>query len=268
MRQSPTLPPKTILNEPTELSTGKSGSFSPADHSVKDQQYKEQTSLCAVSRVVMNDTTTQAPTKTLPAHLSGTALLLSLIAKWFDANPGHAVRITNENAYLTKRWRDLSKVEKCQRGFQYAAETDGIALSLNFSDLIQARAREHEDPAGYLSDRVTTKLRKHGLAGLPFAFVLEFSMTGKLHAHGVIVPMGQQLQIIEKAFSEAGGRVAGKSAARQLKTSELFGGQGFYRYARKARKNTTVVLEGRRFAIMNRSLNEAAQDFHENNRPK
>lgn len=164
--------------------------------------------------------------------------------------------------------RDLCIVKKLQRGFQYAAETDGIALSLNFSDLIEARAREHEDPAGYLSDRVTAKLRKHGLAGLPFAFVLEFSKGGKFHAHGVIVPMGQPLPAIQEAFREAGGRHLVKGAARQLKTTGLFGGQGFYRYARKARKTTTVVLDGRRFAIMNRPLNAAAQDLHEANRPK
>jgi hypothetical protein len=159
-------------------------------------------------------------------------------------------------------------VEKCQRGFQYAAETDGIALSLNFSELIGARAREHDDPAGYLSDRVTAKLGRYGLTGLPFAFVLEFSKEGKFHAHGVIVPMDKPLPTIKRAFREAGGQDSEKGAARQLMTKQLFGGQGFYRYARKSRKATIEVLEGRRFAIMNRSLNAAARDFHENNRPK
>ncbi len=256
-----------------QQTAGKSGSFPEAKPDVIPQQNKERSSLSAVSRVVRNETTptktqAQATTKTLSAQETGTEQLGKLIATWFDNNPWHAVRIKNAHAYLNKRWRDLSKVEKCQRGFQYAAETEGIALSLNFSDMIETRAQEHEDPAAYMSDRVATKLRKHGLAGLPFAFVLEFSKEGKFHAHGVIVPMGKSLPTIKKVFREAGGRDLEKGVARQLMTKPLFGGQGFHRYARKTRKTTIVVLEGRRFAIMNRSLNAVARDYHENNRPK
>ena len=272
--QSSLSQPHSTNHNHFQQTADKSGSFPAAKPDVIPQQNKERSSHGAVSCVVMNETTptphtkTQAQTKTLPTHQSSTAHLSKLIANWFDGHPWHAVRVKNAHAYLGKRWRDLSMVEKCQRGFQYSAEAGGIALSLNFSDLIEERALKHDDPAGYLSDRLTTKLRKHGLVGLPFAFVLEFSKEGKFHAHGMIVPMGKPLPTIKNAFREAGGRDLKKGAARQLMTKQLFGGQGFYRYAGKGSKTTTVVLEGRRFAIMNRSLNAAARDYHENIRPK
>tara|TARA_R110002051_G_scaffold30487_1_gene70520 strand:- start:26973 stop:27836 length:864 start_codon:yes stop_codon:yes gene_type:complete len=256
-----------------QQTAGISASFPEVKPDVISQQNKEQSSHGAVSRVVKNETTptktqAQATTKTRSAQETGNEQLGKMIATWFDNHPWHAVRIKNAYAYLRKRWRDLTNEEKCLRGFQYAAEIDGIALSLNFSELVEARAREHDDPAGYLSKRISKALRQHGLATLPFAFVLEFSKEGKFHAHGVIVPMGKSLPIIKNAFRAAGGKDLEKGLARQLMTKPLFGGQGFHRYSLKSCKKTTVLLAGRRFAIMNRSLNAAARDFHENNRPK
>ena len=108
----------------------------------------------------------------------------------------------------------------------------------------------------------------HDLADLPFPIVFEFSPDGRLHVHGLMVPMGKPHFAISKALCEAGCKVFGKAAARQLTVKPLFGGQGCKSYCLKVRKATNVLLADRRYVIMNRPLNAAVQDFHENNRPR
>ena len=130
------------------------------------------------------------------------------------------------------------------RGFQYATEFEGIALNLNYSKLIEKRAFAHDNPAAYIGDRFTEKLRVHDLADLPFAIVLEFSPDGRLHVHGLIVHMGKPHLAISRALCEAGGKLFGKAAARQLTLKPLFDDQGCKSYCLKTNKATNVLLAG------------------------
>ena len=61
----------------------------------------------------------------------------------------------------------------------------------------------------------------NGLADLPFAIVLELSPEGRLHVHGLMVPMGKAYLAISKTLQKASGRHLEQCVASQL-TSKPF----------------------------------------------
>jgi hypothetical protein len=247
------------LTEPTHSSpSGRNGPFSAVLRTANHQYSRGKTSHVCGSRVVRTKPSTPHPIHKLD----------SLIARWLDEHPWIATRTRNAAKHLNRRWRDLSQEQKHKRAFEYAEAAGAYAFSLNLSEIIQKRAAAAHDPVKYLAKRLNEKLRKQKVSGLEYAFILDVSAPGKLHAHGIFILGQNDINLVKVALRNAGGRFSTREVARQLSVSNLNAGLGFHRYIRKARKSVSHVLSGKRLEFVSQTLNRATEAFHEANRPK
>ncbi|WP_157772596.1 hypothetical protein [Pseudoponticoccus marisrubri] len=114
------------------------------------------------------------------------------------------------------------------------AHMTAAAITMNLHPDVETSIAAAPDPLRALQRRVNRALRQHGLSGLPLALVLETSPTGKLHAHGVLLPGDYDRDKVKKALRAAGGRITKRgSAARQLSLGEIFDGAGWTAYCAK-----------------------------------
>ncbi|KFL30642.1 hypothetical protein JP75_14300 [Devosia riboflavina] len=91
-----------------------------------------------------------------------------------------------------------------------------MEFSLNFSFAQEGSFLATPDPVRLFEHRLNQSLRKHGLAGTPFAFAFDVNEHQRLHAHGVIVVQPELQKAVKLALRHAGGIVEGKAGSRQV----------------------------------------------------
>lgn len=117
-----------------------------------------------------------------------------------------------------------TEAQKFTRSIQIAREQEGHAFTLKLSKDRQRALVASPDPARLISDKINRALAKAGLKLPRYSFVLETqTSTGQSpHVHGVLIldNIADQ-QGFANALREAGGKIEGPAAARQLDLKPL-----------------------------------------------
>lgn len=164
-----------------------------------------------------------------------------------------------------KSWRDLWRHEKLSVASEAAYACSGLAFSLNLSQKRQAMLSGRADPADDLRRYISREIRKSLGRILPFSFTFEVSPTGALHLHGVVVPRDhspEHLQLIRGALAKAGGKITGRSAARQVCFKPLTDGYGWATYSQKAFDEACNALGTYKVTFISEELTKMARDIH------
>jgi hypothetical protein len=141
----------------------------------------------------------------------------AIAARTAPANTKMRTRCRNQVIHEVLPWRDLTAGQKFLRAFENGASDGAVAFSLQLSDVVEARAKVHADPAAYIKMRINRVLRDGGLAKTPLAFVLEFSKAGRLHCDGIIDADHKDLDLVKLALQIASGNMDKHQRARQVK---------------------------------------------------
>lgn len=194
------------------------------------------------------------PSTTLGRSTAPTPKQVALVNK-------HWGRVLSSIPTLT--WRALTDHHAYFLTARHGEANAGLALSLNLSRAIEAKARAHADPLRYLSQRLNTELRAMGLHDLPMALALEISDDDKLHLHGTIIPGECNRDALSRALMKAGGKMDGTDPARQLRLRPIYYGDGWGYYCLADRKKTAQLLPGKRLTMLNQPMTRLIRDGHE-----
>lgn len=223
---------------------------------------------------LVRDKTLSAPHPTKPSKPTSLQELIAsikasqsplehLFPKKWDArkNAGQTFR---KSLFLPMTpWGRTLESNKFDHAFRMAQQNLGVSFTLNFSARVEASLRRSNDPAHDLADKITKSMRAvMGGVALPYAFKLEISPTGKLHAHGVSclrAPTKAELDLLWSALVKAGGKVANKSRARQVDLDELWNADGWTTYFGKTTDDTIAQLGTNKITHVSRSLNAMAK---------
>ena len=165
-------------------------------------------------------------------------------------------------------WRNLTAPQIFNFSTRTAERAGGLAFSLNLSDQVEKSAAATRDPAAFMAARITRSLKASGLAGLPFALTLEATHLGRLHLHGVIILGDADLEQVKRALMNAGGKLPGRSASRQLSLTVLTDALGWAGYCAKDENRTRREVAGNRLIFISRTMNALAKTLHQSNKPK
>ncbi|MFD1942748.1 hypothetical protein [Paradevosia shaoguanensis] len=129
----------------------------------------------------------------------------------------------NERVVARKpRTRGLGKLTPEEDRYKRAIEhmydvPDAMEFSLNLSLAQEGSLLSTTDPANLFEKRLNKYLRKHGLAGHPFAYAFDVNEDNRLHVHGVIPVKPEIREAVLTALMNTGGYVRGKAGSRQVK---------------------------------------------------
>lgn len=165
----------------------------------------------------------------------------------FNASKPRKPFAANQNTDLGRKpWRSLWPHERIIVSFKAAAELGALAFTLNLSESRERSFSNHTTPVDRLRRYIARELRQTFGYLLPFAFVLESSPAGRLHAHGVIiVPEGQDIPggALRAALARAGGKITDQGAsARQIDIRPAWDAGGWARYSIKSWDETCQQL--------------------------
>ena len=156
-------------------------------------------------------------------------------------------------------WRSLSEPDLYALACETIDEHPSVAFSLNLSDKVIIHAQKHDDPAGYLKERINRSFRKAGLEKSPFVFTFEYTGSGRLHVHGMLILQDRSPEDVHSALKAAGGALASKG--RQLSLKNVNNAGGFLSYSHKTLDQTQGLLQGR-VSFISQSLRRLTKDFH------
>jgi len=160
----------------------------------------------------------------------------------------------------SKSWKHATQEQKLSRAVTVIGHA-GYSLTLNLSDAQEEALRKSRDPARHLSDRINRALKEAGIEAPEYAFALEVSDKGRLHAHGAIVlPAHADRERIKQALMRAGGRIKGKAAARQVKLDPMPEPAGWASYCLKDLKLTRKALGTNKIAFLSTGLKRRCRD--------
>jgi hypothetical protein len=121
--------------------------------------------------------------------------------------------------------------------------------------------RASGDPARrlslYLQRAMTSRL---GMV-LPFAFRLEVSPEGRLHAHGVLIPSANGQAEIGLVLRQAGGRLKGRYTARQAKLEPIYDAAAWVSvgYLSKSIRQTSASIGSNKIDFISSGLKKIAR---------
>jgi hypothetical protein len=169
---------------------------------------------------------------------------------------------------IRRQWCSLTPEERLLVTFRFAAQLDGLALTLQFSKANEARYRKSDDPARALSRSLNRALKKHLGHALEYAFAFEFSpLTGKLHAHGVIIPGAHDPDQIRAALYSTTGKAESKyGQGRMVDLVPISDSTGWHGYTLKDFAKTRKRLTGKPFFITE-SFRRGAEAWHDSKKP-
>lgn len=167
-------------------------------------------------------------------------------------------------------WRTFNRHEKTIMAMAVAYWLGGYAFTLRFSS-------QHEISLASLPDRGESPCRRQSgylqrafreaLGYVPaFAFFFEFSPTGALHLHGVLLPRNEgeeHLKVIRTAMREAGGEILGRSGSTQAHCVPLFDGLGWGAYSTKSLKRTRHLLGHKHVDFVSQDLSRQTRNAYE-----
>lgn len=150
-------------------------------------------------------------------------------------------------ASSTGPWRTLWPHQKLARAFVAAEEQGGISFTLNLSTRLQATLAKGGDPARLMSHYIGRELRNALGCPMPYAFTFEVSPAGRLHVHGVLVPMSfeeDHVLSIDRALGKAGGKLKASNIVRlsQSYLGTLYDGLGWHAYLLKSGDSAAQFL--------------------------
>ncbi|PLK72266.1 hypothetical protein C0V73_00035 [Rhizobium sp. TH135] len=164
---------------------------------------------------------------------------------------------------IRRQWCSLTPEQRLLLTFRFAAQRDGLALTLQFSKANEARLRKSDDPARALSRSLNRALKKHLGHALEYAFAFEFSpLTGKLHAHGVIIPGAHDPDQIRAALYSTTGKAESKyGQGRMVELVPISDSTGWHGYTLKDFAKTGERLAGKPYFITE-SFRREAEAWH------
>lgn len=167
---------------------------------------------------------------------------------------------------LSKPWRSLWSHERLAMAFEAAEKIGGIAFTLNLSPRRQEFLVNRSDPADDLRRRISKALRSEFGRLLPFGFEFEVSPAGALHAHGVVIAGSRSAAVedrLTRALAKAGGKIQGRSAARQVALDVLHDGLGWASYLQKAFDDACTHLGTHKVIFLSSDLVRLARQYHD-----
>lgn len=93
-----------------------------------------------------------------------------------------------------------------------------MTFNLHLSIKIQNTLSSHLHPARQMSHYINRELRSRFGKCPPYGFAFDVSAAGRVHLHGVVVPLVmdvEHLELLDKALMAAGGRIKGAAIVRQ-----------------------------------------------------
>lgn len=160
----------------------------------------------------------------------------------------------------SKAWKNTTPEEKFSRALTFVSNA-GYCLTLNLSEAQEEALRKSRDPARHLSDRINRALKEAGLGAPQYAFSLEVSPEGRLHVHGtILLPAHADREKVKQALMEAGGRIKGKAAARQVKLEPARDPFGWASYCLKDLRRTRKALGTKKLTFISSGLKCRCRD--------
>jgi hypothetical protein len=160
---------------------------------------------------------------------------------------------------LGKPWRQLWAHEKLALSFQVAEAAGAVAFTLNLSSRVQRTLISQTDPARLMSHYLNRECKRRLGSSPRYSFIFEFSPSGRLHLHGVVVPdrMDEEyLDALDQALMLAGGSVGGAQIIRtnQNYLDRLSDGLGWAAYTQKNFNDTARLLGTDKITFISNSL--------------
>lgn len=142
-----------------------------------------------------------------------------------------------------KTWKKASKADKFVASIGSVGAGRGYAFTLNLSGSQEAALKAAGDPTRRISDRINRALKGVGVCAPEYSFTLEISPLGRLHLHGAIhVPQWHDLTSVKRALMQAGGKLKGHAASRQVKLKPIDNAEGWAGYLQKDVRKTKRSL--------------------------
>lgn len=165
-----------------------------------------------------------------------------------------------------KPWRRLWRHETLAVAYDAAGKHNGLAFTLNLSPAREQALMACNDPADMLRRYISREMRAAHDVVLPFGFIFEIAPdTGKLHAHGVVVPHdGSETyrHALKEVLARAGGKIKGRGAARQVDLKPITDGLGWAVYSQKQYDEVCRYLRSNKVTYISSRLNQLSTELH------
>lgn len=211
--------------------------------------------------------TPQTPTNAHPSAPVAAPLTSSPLSASYEITKTLQAQVNGFPDPYTKRWRDLWKHETLAVAYDAVQSLNGMAFTLRFNKQVEARLCAHHAPVDYLRRNINWELKK-ALGYLPaYSFTFEIGDAGRLHVHGVIVPVDgdNERPRLKAALAAAGGKITGRGAARQVEFKPLFYGRGWAVYSLAGYDDACRLFGTHKITFIATELTRAAKAHHEAN---
>ncbi len=141
-----------------------------------------------------------------------------------------------------------------------------MAFTLNLSAGRERMLMCRPDPADDLRRYIAREMRAAVGSALPFSFAFEIAPGGKLHIHGVLLPLNDapdHRKAIRQALARAGGAIKGKEAGRQVDLKPLTDGLGWAVYSQKDFDTACRHLGTNKITFVSQELKRLAKAHHD-----
>ena len=178
-----------------------------------------------------------------------------------------AARKTWDGTKSKHRKDKVSDADKLSAAVWSAAETSGLAVSLNLGIEREGMLLAHGNPKRRMMQSLSKHLAEVDLGHLPYAMVFEFtpeSEGGRLHLHGVIDTNGlggadieRMRSALVRAASPATGAIGGQ---RQLHLAPLYNRVGWADYLLKSATRTSREMGIDNPFMISKTMSRRAKD--------
>ena len=176
------------------------------------------------------------------------------------------VEVTGPANPVIRRWRDLDELDKLKLSVRATQGHRGCTFSLNLSAGRAAGFAARENAMRGFQKRLSQAFKDHGLPMLPVAVQLEAARSSdRLHMHGVFIPQGHDVSLIQRALRQAAGPVRGRAGSRQCKSTPVTDSDGWTQYILKDQRHTGRRAPGR-LTYINTPMKQLAQQLVEDER--
>ena len=167
---------------------------------------------------------------------------------------------TTKGPTTGKPWERATAADKFDHAMHTAQAHDGLALTLNLSPAREKAIARSADPARAMSRHLQRSFKDLGLAAPGLAFILEISPADRVHVHGAVIPGDLGLDLLKRALMRAGGKLAGRSACRQVKLKPIDNAGGWSGYLRKDAGRTRRALGLDKITFISADLRALTRD--------
>lgn len=177
----------------------------------------------------------------------------------YPATPHHPLSTVTlfPTTRAPKVWKRASKADKFVASIGSVGAGRGYAFTLNLSGSQEEALKAAGDPTRRISDRINRALKAVGVCAPEYSFTLEISPLGRLHLHGAIyVPQWHDLTSVKRALMQAGGKLKGHAASRQVKLKPIDNAEGWAGYLQKDVRKTLRNLGTEKLTFISTPLRQ------------